>query len=307
MSGDVLSRPGNVLVVDDHESVRVFLEEALRKHGFDALGVETGQAGIEATDATVDAVLLDLGLPDMNGLDVLDAIRALPHPPPVIVLTGSVDRDAPACLSRGAHDFMSKPPQLEELIARVSAAVRVKHLQDELHEANRLLTHQALTDALTGLANRRQGEQELAQLVVRSSRHGHPLGLVLVDLDGFKAINDTHGHTAGDHALREVALRMAGCLRGSDTLARWGGEEFVVLLPDTESSGVGLTAERLRRAVAAEPFHVEGAVIELTVSVGWADWRGEDPGEFMLRADRALYEAKTAGRNAVRPQPAPAV
>jgi two-component system cell cycle response regulator len=216
-------------------------------------------------------------------------------PVPVIVLSGSSSaEERAALLSAGAAACLPDPLDPVELEGYIQVALRFRRLERLSH-----------TDPVTGLGNRRHGEQELAQLVVRSSRHGHALGLVLVDLDGFKAINDTHGHAVGDRALREVAMRMAACLRGSDTLARWGGEEFVVLLPDTESSGVGLTAERLRRAVAADPFPVEGAAIALTISVGWADWRGEDPGEFLLRADRALYEAKTAGRNAVRPLPAP--
>jgi diguanylate cyclase (GGDEF)-like protein len=300
VSEEAAPRPGNVLVVDDHESVRVFLEEALRKHGFDALGVGTGQGGIDATDATVDAILLDLGLPDMNGLDVLDAIRGLPHPPPVIVLTGSVDRDAPACLSRGAHDFMAKPPQLEELIARVSAAVRVKRLQDDLHEANRLLTHQAMTDALTGLANRRHGFAELDRLVASSQRHGRSLCVLMADLDHFKTLNDTYGHDAGDSCLREAARRLADAVRRDDLPVRWGGEEFVVLMPDAKAEKAAEVAERIRSAVADPPFRAGLDLIHVTMSVGWAIRQdGEAGAELVGRADAALYEAKRRGRNAV--------
>jgi two-component system cell cycle response regulator len=300
VSAEGSTRLGNVLVVDDHESVRVFLEEALRKHGFDAIGVETGQAGIDATDATIDAVLLDLGLPDMNGLDVLDAIQALHHPPPVIVLTGSVDRDAPACLTRGAHDFMSKPPQLEELVARVSAAVRVKRLQDELHEANRLLTHQALTDALTGLANRRHGFGELDRLVAAAQRHGRSLCVLMADLDHFKTLNDTYGHDAGDSCLREAARRLADAVRRDDLPIRWGGEEFVVLMPDARSEKAAEVAERIRSAVADPPFRAGLDLIHVTMSVGWAMRHdGEAGADLVARADAALYEAKRRGRNAV--------
>jgi two-component system cell cycle response regulator len=291
---------GTVLVVDDHESVRVFLEAALVKHGFAVRTAGTGATAIEATDATIDTVLLDLGLPDMAGLDVLDAIRTIEYPPPVIVLTGSVDRDAPACLSRGAHDFMAKPPQLDELIARVSAAVRVKRLQDDLHMANRLLTHQALTDALTGLANRRHGFAELDRLVAAAQRHGRSLCVLMADLDHFKTLNDTYGHDAGDACLREAARRLGGAVRTSDLAVRWGGEEFVVLMPDAEGAKAAEVAERIRSDVADPPFFAGQDEIHVTMSVGWAMRNdGESGADLVARADAALYEAKRRGRNAV--------
>ncbi len=294
------ARPGTVLVVDDHEDVRAFLEQALRKHEFDVLGVGTGQAGIDATDTTVDTVLLDLGLPDMNGLDVLGAICALPYPPPVIVLTGTVDRDAPECLRRGAHDFMAKPPQLEELVARVSAAVRVKRLRDELHEANRLLTHQAMTDSLTGLANRRHGFAELDRLVAGAQRHDRSLCVLMADLDHFKTLNDTYGHDAGDSCLREAARRLADAIRKDDLAVRWGGEEFVVLMPDALAEKAAEVAERIRSAVADPPFRAGLDLIHVTMSVGWAIRHDREAGpELVARADAALYEAKRRGRNAV--------
>jgi two-component system cell cycle response regulator len=291
---------GIVLVVDDHESVRAFLQAALGQYGFEIEGVGTGQEAIDGMDGRVDTVLLDLGLPDMSGLEVLDAIRALPHPPPVIVLTGSVDRDAPACLSRGAHDFMAKPPQIEELVARVTAAVRVKRLQDELYNANRLLTHQAMTDALTGLANRRHGFGELDRLVASSQRHARSLCVLMCDLDHFKTLNDTYGHDAGDSCLREAARRLADAVRTSDLPIRWGGEEFVVLMPDASSGHAADVAERIRSAVADPPFRAGRDTIHVTMSVGWAMRRDTENGpDLVARADTALYEAKRRGRNAV--------
>ena len=295
-----LPTTGLVLVVDDHESVRAFLEAALVSHGFDVQGAATGADAIAATDASIDAVLLDLELPDMAGLDVLDAIRTLPYPPPVIVLTGSVDRDAPACLSRGAHDFMSKPPKLEELVARVNAAVRVKRLQDQLHSINRVLEHQAMTDSLTGLANRRHGFSELDRLVSSSQRHGRTLGVLMADLDHFKTLNDTYGHDAGDSCLREAARRLADAVRTSDLPIRWGGEEFVVLMPDASESHAADIAERIRSSVADPPFFAGEDTIHVTMSVGWAmRFDAETGPDLVARADAALYEAKRLGRNAV--------
>jgi two-component system cell cycle response regulator len=291
---------GRVLVVDDHESVRAFLEAALQKHGFVIETVETGQAAIDAMANRPDTVLLDLVLPDMSGLEVLDAIRELQYPPPVIVLTGSVDRDAPACLSRGAHDFMAKPPQLEELVARVSAAVRVKRLQDQLHSANELLTQQALTDALTGLANRRHGFKELDRLVAAAERHDRSLCVLMGDIDHFKTLNDTYGHDAGDACLREAARRLANAVRRDDLPVRWGGEEFVVLMPDADAEKAAEVAERIRSDVADPPFYARGDEIHVTMSVGWAMRRTDEEGsDLVARADGALYEAKRRGRNAV--------
>ncbi|MGI8622432.1 MAG: GGDEF domain-containing response regulator [Solirubrobacteraceae bacterium] len=302
MSEPAAPRPssGLVLVVDDVEDLRHLLAQALRHHGFGVLGAATGAEALAAFTHPVDAVLLDLGLPDMPGLDVLDAIRRLPHPPPVIVLTGSVDRDAPACLSRGAHDFMAKPPQLDELVARVRAAVRVKHLQDDLHSVNRLLSHQAMTDPLTGLANRRHGYAELDRLVASSHRHGRSLAVLLADIDHFKSVNDTYGHDAGDAVLREAARRLSKAVRSTDLAVRWGGEEFVGLLPDASHAYAEEVAERIRTAVADPPFATGAGSLHATVSVGWAMLsEGETGMDLVARADAALYEAKRRGRNAV--------
>ena len=291
---------GFVLVVDDHDSVRHLLEEVLRRNDFEVVAVETAREALAAIGPTVDAVLLDLGLPDMPGLDVLEHIRRLEQAPPVIVLTGSVDRDAPDCLSRGAHDFMSKPPQLDELVARVSAAVRVKRLQNELHEQKAELAMQALTDVLTGIANRRHGFQELDRFVAGSERHDRPLCVLMCDLDHFKTLNDTYGHEAGDECLREAARRLVDACRLSDLPVRWGGEEFVVLMPDAAEVHAAEVAERIRSDVADPPFHVGKDEIHVTMSVGWAmRHAGESGPDLVARADAALYEAKRRGRNAV--------
>ena len=141
----------------------------------------------------------------------------------------------------------------------MTAALRVKALHDALLEANRRLAAQVLTDDLTGLANRRAGAHELDRAVALAVRHGHVLALARVDVDHFKRINDTYGHQAGDLVLAEVARRLASAVRGGDGLARWGGDEFVAILPDTDRGGALRAAERLRAAVAAAPVEVEGA------------------------------------------------
>jgi diguanylate cyclase (GGDEF)-like protein len=299
-SGDQQPSSGLVLVVDDHDSVRHFLEEMLRRHGFGVLGVGSGRAALDSIDDQVDTVVLDLGLPDMPGLDVLDRVRESERPPPVIVLTGERDRDASVCLGRGAHDFMFKPPHIEELVARVTAAVRVKHLQDDLYHANQLLTHQAMTDPLTGLANRRHGFTELNRLTAMAERHGRSLCVLMGDLDHFKALNDTYGHAVGDSCLREAARRLDDAVRQTDLPIRWGGEEFLVLMPDASPEHAAEVAERIRSHVADPPFRAGDAELHVTMSVGWAmRVPGESGADLVARADAALYEAKRLGRNAV--------
>ncbi len=294
MDGD--GRQGSILVVEDVEGEHAHLRRSLGHRGHRVTRASGHDALERIESIRPDVVIVGPGearavlasLPRESGVTLL----------PVLVLCATQDSDARVELLRaGALLCFAGPQDPVELEAHIGAAVAVGRRYAALREL-------ALTDELTGLGNRRHGEHELAQQVARSTRHGHPLGLALADLDGFKAINDVHGHEAGDVVLREVAARLAGCLRGGDTLARWGGEEFVAILPDTGPEGVLLTAERLRGSVGGEPYLVGAERIALTASVGWAAWRGEDPREFVLRADRALYEAKRAGRDAVRPDAA---
>jgi len=255
--------------------------------------VEEGDAG-DAARRRPDAIVLG----GARALDLLsDELVAVA---PVLVLA---DRAAvPDALERGAADCVAVPFDAAELDARLRAALRVRALQDRLVSANERLATQALTDDLTGLANRRGGAQELERTVALATRHGHVLALARVDIDRFKDINDTLGHQAGDRVLAEVARRLTGAVRGGDKLARWGGDEFVAILPDTDRAGALRAAERLRAAVAATPVSVEGGEAEVTISVGWAHWSGDTPDDLLARADRSLYQAKDTGRNAVRPE-----
>jgi two-component system cell cycle response regulator len=278
--------PPTVLLVEAPDDAA----ELLRGRGYT---VEVGSAD-DAAHRRPDAVVLG----GERALELLsDALLAAA---PVLVLA---DRSlVPAALERGAVDCVAAPFDPAELDARLRAALRAKVTQDRLLDANERLAAQALTDDLTGLANRRGGGLELDRTVALATRHGHALALARVDIDRFKEINDTLGHQAGDRVLAEVARRLTGAVRGGDKLARWGGDEFVAILPDTDRAGALRAAERLRAAVAAAPVPVDGGEAEVTISVGWAHWSGDTPGDLLARADRSLYQAKDAGRNAIRPE-----
>ena len=299
-------RASLVLVAEGSDTIREVLVRQLGERGYDVAAAADGEAVLaRVAERRPDAILLDHRLPGLGGMEVLDRLRADDGlaAVPVIMLTDDRDRgELVDALHRGAHDYLVEPFDPAELDARVAAALRVKALHDALLDANRRLAAQALTDDLTGLPNRRAGTLELERAVALAVRHGHALALARVDVDHFKRINDGHGHAAGDAVLAEVARRLGDAVRGGDRVARWGGDEFVAILPDTDRDGALRAAERLRAAVAEAPFEVEGASVPVTVSVGWAHWSGDTPGDLLARADRSVYQAKDAGRGTVRPE-----
>ena len=297
--------PPLVIVAESADTTRADLLSRLGERGHRVAGAADAEQALALLRGEApDVVLLDHELPGLRGMELLDRLREHEElaAMPVIMLTSSHAPDLLVeALRRGAHDFLRKPFDPAELDARVIAALRVKRLHDALLEANRRLARQALTDDLTALANRRHGAHQLEREVALCVRHRRVLALVRVDVDHFKAINDTHGHQAGDQVLAEVARRLAGAVRGGDELARWGGDEFVAILPGTDKPGALRAAERLRAAVAAAPVQAAETELAVTVSVGWAHWSGDTPDDLLARADRALYRAKDAGRDTVFP------
>jgi two-component system cell cycle response regulator len=297
--------PPLVIVAESADTTRADLLSRLGERGHRVAGAADAEQALALLRGEApDVVLLDHELPGLRGMELLDRLREHEElaAMPVIMLTSSHAPDLLVeALRRGAHDFLRKPFDPAELDARVIAALRVKRLHDALLEANRRLARQALTDDLTALANRRHGAHQLEREVALCVRHGRVLALVRVDVDHFKAINDTHGHQAGDQVLADVARRLAGAVRGGDELARWGGDEFVAILPGPDKPGALRAAERLRAAVAAAPVQAAETELAVTVSVGWAHWSGDTPDDLLARADRALYRAKDAGRDTVFP------
>jgi diguanylate cyclase (GGDEF)-like protein len=294
-----------VLVVEDNELERLLIRQRLRLDRVELLEAAAGLSAIEiARSALPDLILLDLGLPDLSGFEVIHLLKEDPatRSIPVIFVsaTGSVEAKVRA-LDLGAIDFVTKPFDPAELRARLRVAFRLKFQQD-------LLEKRAHLDALTGLANRLAMRERLEAEWSACRRRGTPLSILIVDVDHFKRINDRFGHAAGDEALRRVSEALRAVARGSDLVARFGGEEFVLIAPDCDFPGALGLAERAREQVEALLLAFDAVSHALTASVGVAtaaaelspDLTGpECPDDLLGLADRALYEAKASGRNAV--------
>jgi diguanylate cyclase (GGDEF)-like protein len=294
---------GTILVADDSMVVRAVLRRQLETDGHTVVEAVNGAEAIDACrEYRPDVILLDVEMPVLDGHATLERLKADPmlKDIPVVFLTGRVDTaDVVNGLRLGAHDYLRKPFEANELMARVSAALRTKWLQDELRTRNAELDRVSRIDMLTNIYNRRHLDEHLRSVISAARRHDRTIGVLLVDIDHFKDVNDEHGHLAGDAVLREVAARLQAAMRTEDALGRWGGEEFLAVLTDTPPQGVRTMAERLRQVIAAAPFTLDdGSQIRVTVSVGHTN--GTDDAEVLVhRADDALYVAKAEGRNRI--------
>ncbi|HMJ36065.1 MAG TPA: diguanylate cyclase [Baekduia sp.] len=305
-----MGRSDRILVAENSALLRRMLGDVLAKQGWTVLEAGDGMAALQAArDESPSVLLMAREMAGLGGMAVLDELRKDPRTAdmPVVFVTGHTDaRELAEGLERGAHDYVRKPVDPVELVARIRTALRLRALHDELARRNAELEQLARTDVLTGLANRRHADDVLRSTIASARRHARTLCAVLIDVDRFKSVNDLHGHAAGDAVLREVAARLQDGLRDEDVAARWGGEEFLLLLPDSPDATV--VCERLRSAIAARPINVHGCLeIPVTASFGWAPWSGEETGEMLVaRADLALYAAKDGGRDrvmAARPAP----
>jgi len=244
-------------------------------------------------------------MPGLEGVEVCRKIRERGEQPYVYVLLLSArteKQDMLAGLKAGADDYLTKPFDTQELRARIFAGERILRLQDELISARDALQFQATHDALTGLLNRGAILRDVTRELTRARREHVSAGVILVDIDHFKAVNDDYGHLTGDAILHGVAMRMSGLLRAYDSIGRYGGEEFLVLAPSSDAEGAMQFAERLRAGVESTTYETDAGSLRLTLSLGVAVSNPEDaPDSHVLlqAADAALYRAKARGRNRV--------
>ena len=292
-----------MLVAEDSIVVRALLRRQLEEYGHRVIEAADGEeALVLCREHRPDVILLDVEMPRLDGHGVLSALRATPElcDIPVVFLTARTrTEDVVEGLRLGAHDYLRKPFEPAELLARVSAAARVKQLQDELRQRNLELDTMSRTDSLTGLPNRREMQDRLGAAAAAGRRHGRSSAVLMVDVDHFKAINDTLGHEAGDVVLQAVADRVRAACRADDSAGRWGGEEFLVVAPTTDLAGGTDLGERIRANVKDTPVPViHGSPVNVTVSVGVASGEG-DAARLLAGADAALYTAKRTGRDRV--------
>jgi two-component system, cell cycle response regulator len=288
-----------VLVIDDSPLIHRLVRTRLSELGVEVLEATHGQQGLAlARQEHPDLILLDVEMPVMNGFEACQLLKHDPatHDIPVIFLTGADEAvDKVRGFDLGAVDYVTKPFDLIELRARVRAALNTKTLMD-------LLTSQAQLDGLTGLRNRRYFDERLHQELAAARRYGRGVGLVLLDLDYFKAINDTHGHPKGDQVLRKIAELLITVCRASDVPCRYGGEEFAVILPESNPDQAFRCGQRIINEIRQNADLAAILRQAVTVSIGTActlPADGMTAADLVETADKALYHAKASGRNRV--------
>ncbi|MHB8572937.1 MAG: diguanylate cyclase [Candidatus Dormibacteria bacterium] len=291
--------PGLILVVDDEAANVTLLEKRLRAEGYEVVSAGGGaEAMALMKERLPEMVMLDLMMPGVSGLDVLRQMRENPllRDVPVVILSARTDEVARVeSLDAGAHDFLSKPFSTAEMTARVRNMLRIYRQQRALARENSELSAIATTDALTSLPNRRALDEQFALEAARSRRHDYPLAVALFDVDHFKRVNDSLGHMAGDGLLCHIAAGLRANARVHEMVGRFGGEEFLALLPFTELDAGAQAAERLRSLQWGPE-----ARCRCTLSAGVASTVTTPHAQLLEAADRALYRAKDAGRDQVQ-------
>jgi two-component system cell cycle response regulator len=297
---------GRILLVDDRPSSYERLAQMLSTEHTVDVEPNPAEALFHAVEGNYDLLIVSLGLENFDGLRLCSQARSLERTRHVPILAVA-EADSNARLLRGleigVNDYLLRPVDKNELLARARTQIRRRRYTDHLRDNVQNSIEMAITDGLTGLHNRRYMESHLTTLAEQASLRGKPLALMMIDIDYFKSINDGYGHDAGDDVLREFATRIRKSIRGIDLACRYGGEEFVIVMPETDLHVAGMVAERLRRSIAGEPFSVhKGAQrIDVTISIGLSilERKGEPIADVLKRADTALYRAKHDGRNRV--------
>ncbi len=302
-----------ILVVDDHPDNIEIINARLSSRGF---VIETASNGQEALDLVhanpPQLILLDVMMPLMDGYEVSRRIKndeTLPYIPIILVTARDSTQDKVDGLDAGADDYITKPINFPELEARVRSMLRIKRLQDELdqknqelEEVNKKLRKLSITDGLTELYNHRHVHELLHEEFERTKRSGESMAVAMLDLDRFKMVNDTHGHPTGDVILVETSRILRDTAREIDMVGRYGGEEFIVILPGADEDAAAHFAERVREAISGYVFRDGEIEVKMTMSGGVACYPhpgSDEPDTLIKRADEALYQAKEGGRNRI--------
>ncbi len=306
-----MGESSRVLVVQADDTERLFQRALFADAGLTVIEAATGAEALDflATDRP-DLVVLGRSLPDMDGLELLPRLKSseLDFVPVLILSHHSETAERVRGLQLGADDYLARPCDPAELLARAKALLRNKLTHDKIRKLQVSLEQMVVSDPLTGLHNRRYLMDRLTQEMQRADRHGDPLAFAMIDLDGFKPINDQFGHVVGDKVLRAVGNAVARCVRTSDIAARYGGDEFAIILPQTPPEGAMRVVERVLRTISELTLQdSEGKTCKVTASLGLAYYPAEDvetPEDLVHSADGALYGAKRSGKNrfsSVRP------
>jgi two-component system cell cycle response regulator len=307
------SQKSRILIVDDHEDNIEVLRVRLDSWGYETAAAYNGAEALAYVDQTPpDLILLDVMMPEMDGNEVarrIKANKALPFIPIIMQTALDSTEDKVEGLEAGADDYITKPIDFAELRARLRSMLRIKGLQEaleerekELLEVNKKLTYMSQTDGLTGLDNRRHLNERIEEMFQHAQRLNEPFSCVMCDLDKFKSVNDTYGHQAGDEVLKQLSAILKEEAREIDRVGRYGGEEFMLLLPGTVLDAAVTFAERVRKRIEGHTFTFDGGTLQRTASFGVSGWPHPqiDQCDGLVRAaDDALYVAKETGRNRV--------
>ncbi|MBZ0111917.1 MAG: diguanylate cyclase [Thermoanaerobaculia bacterium] len=306
--------PARILLVDDQpENLKAIVSLFDRSAGrYEIYQTTLAVQALEiAREEQPDLVITDWDMPSMDGIELIEALKADPltEDIPVIMCTGVMtsSTNLQTALEAGAADYIRKPVDAVELVARTQTMLRMGEMIHRIKEQNHALRHSyaileemSRTDPLTRLSNRRHLEERLAEAKSKADRTHDPFSVILCDLDRFKRFNDRHGHDCGDRILIEVGALLTDTARGYDHVGRWGGEEFLLVLPQTDGAGGSVVAEKIRTAVAEHPFVYDDVRLSVTLTLGVCEYTpGTTVEACIARADEALYSGKANGRNRV--------
>ena len=292
---------GKILIIDDSESI-LFLLESILSVDFKVVSANRVKKALEIIDQSFNTIIIDLMMPEISGIDFIKRIRdnkKYEHIP-IIVLTAkhNTEEDIAKLFELGANDYINKPFFSAELVARVKTHSKIKLLTENLIEVNKKLKYFATHDELTNVFNRNAIFDFLENELLRLKRTKSKLVVLMYDIDHFKNINDTYGHQVGDSVLIKIIKHIKEIVREVDLIGRYGGDEFLIILPDTDKKIAGEIGNRMLSKINIEKIRVNDKILKVTISIGLSEYiNNENLDKFIERVDNALYNAKKNGRN----------